>query len=94
MTKDEFAASVGDRAGISKKAAKDAIDAIFSTSDGLIAEQLAGGDKFSVVGFGTFGTRDRPARMGRNPRTNQTIHIAASTVPFFKAGKGLRDKVK
>ena len=60
---------------------------------GAIAETLARGEDVQIVGFGTFGTRSRPARTGRNPRTGESLNIAASTMPTFKAGKPLRDAV-
>jgi len=58
-----------------------------------IAEALARGEDVRIAGFGTFGTRSRPARTGRNPRTGESLEIAASTAPTFKAGKPLRDAV-
>ena len=56
-------------------------------------EALEGGDKVQLVGFGTFETRERAAREGRNPRTKETINIPASTVPVFKAGKEFKERV-
>ena len=58
-----------------------------------ITDSLAKGDPVALVGFGTFETRARAARMGRNPRTKEEIQIAASTVPVFKAGKEFKDIV-
>jgi DNA-binding protein HU-beta len=58
-----------------------------------IEEALEKGEKVQLVGFGTFETRDRAARDGRNPRTKEVIKIAASTVPVFKAGKEFKEKV-
>ena len=58
-----------------------------------IAEALARGETVSIAGFGTFATRSRAARQGRNPATGESIAIAASTAPSFKAGKALRDAV-
>ncbi len=58
-----------------------------------IAGALKKGDQVSLVGFGTFVVRERAARAGRNPKTGETIEIAASKVPTFKAGKGLKDAV-
>ena len=58
-----------------------------------IAETLARGEDVRIVGFGTFGTRSRSARTGRNPRTEESLNIAALTVPAFKVGKPLRDAV-
>ena len=58
-----------------------------------IGEALARGEGLRIVGFGTFGTRSRPARTGRNPRIKESLEIAASTAPTFKSGKQLRDVV-
>ena len=75
--------------------AADVIDAIFSTEDGrgVIAVELDAGGKVLIAGFGTFETRHRSARMGRNPATGAAIHIAAKNVAAFKAAKGLKDRV-
>ena len=96
MTKDDFAAKLASKCDLSKAKAREVIDCIFSTDSGhgIIAVELDGGRDFTVTGFGTFGTRRRKARMGRNPQTGQSIHIPAMTVPTFKAGKGLKDRVR
>lgn len=78
---------VADKADISKSAASDAVDAVI---DG-ITTALKGGDSVTLVGFGTFGVSERSARTGRNPRTGETIQIAASKSAKFKAGKALKD---
>ena len=74
---------------MSKAGAYAAVGAVFST----IADTLATGETVMIIGFGTVSTRPRPARQGRNPRTGESIPIAASTAPTFKAGKTLRDTV-
>lgn len=89
MTKTELAAKVAVKAGISKKAAAEAVDAVLAT----ITEALDAGDKVSLVGFGTFEVRTRAARQGINPRTKETISIPASKLPVFKAGKSLKDVI-
>ena len=89
MSKSEIAGHVADRTGIARSAAGDAVDAVFEA----IREALARGEDVRIVGFGTFGTRSRPTRTGRNPRTGESLSIAASTAPTFKAGKPLRDAV-
>ena len=89
MNKSEIAGRVAEQTGVARSAAGDAVDAVFEA----IAEALAKGEDVRIVGFGTFGTRSRPARTGRNPRTGESMEIAASTVPAFKAGKPLRDAV-
>ena len=95
MTKQDFAEKLARQTGTSKAAAMECIDAIFSTKPGhgIIAVELDGGRDFTITGFGTFKTRRTKARMGRNPRTGQAIHIAASRAPAFKAGKGLKDGI-
>ncbi len=89
MNKAELIDAVADSASLTKTDAGDAVDAVFDT----IGKALAGGDTVSLVGFGTFSVSDRAARTGRNPRTGETINIAATRVPKFKAGKGLKDAV-
>ena len=96
MTRDEFAAKLAKQADLSKTKAREVIDCIFSTDsrEGIIAIELDAGRDFTVTGFGTFGTRRRKAREGRTPRTGEAIQIPAMTVPTFKAGKGLKDRVR
>ena len=59
----------------------------------MIGEALADGEDVRILGFGTFGTRARPARIARNPRTGENVSVAASTVPVFKPGRPLRSAV-
>ena len=89
MTKDDFAAKLAKKNDISKTKAHEVLDAVFSTDPrkGIIATELDGGRDFTITGFGTFGTRKRKERMGRNPRTGASIRIPAMTVPTFRAGK-------
>jgi DNA-binding protein HU-beta len=96
MTKDEFADKLAKQTGLSKAKAKDVIEAIFTTEPrkGIIATELDAGRDFTVTGFGTFGTRRRKSREGRNPRTGQSITIPAMNVPSFRAGRGLKDRVR
>ncbi len=89
MNKSELADRLAGRTGMSRAAAKDAVDGVFD----VIGEALANGEEARILGFGTFGTRDRPARTARNPRTGETMSVAASTVPVFRAGKTLKDAV-
>jgi DNA-binding protein HU-beta len=89
MNKAEFVDAVADAAELSKMEAARAVDATV----GAITKALKKGDAVTLVGFGTFQVRDRGARTGRNPRTGDTINIAASKNPTFKAGKALRDAV-
>lgn len=89
MNKSEFVDAVAESADIPKSTAGKAVDAMVD----VISKSLKQGQQVSLVGFGTFLTRDRDARQGRNPRTGETIQIKASRVPSFKAGKGLKDAV-
>lgn len=90
MTKVELVNSVAEKAGLSKKDSEKAVAAVFAA----ITDTLKAGDKLSLVGFGTFEVKERKARTGINPRTKETIQIAASKNPSFKAGKALKDAVK
>ncbi len=87
MNKTELAEAVADAADLSKAAATRAVDAVVD----IIIDTLKEGDQVTIVGFGTFLVRERGARSGRNPRTGESIEIAASNVPSFKAGKALKD---
>lgn len=89
MNKAELIDSVAAAADISKSDATHAVEAVFDAITGA----LKGGNAVTVVGFGTFSVSERAARTGRNPRTGESISIAASRVPKFKAGKGLKDAV-
>ena len=89
MNKVELVAAVAEKAELSKKDAEKAVAAVFAA----IEEAVAAGDKVQLVGFGGFETKTREARMGRNPKTKESIEIPATTVPVFKAGKALKDKI-
>ncbi len=89
MTKQDLVAKMANDAGVSKKAAEDALKSFI---DG-VKESLSNGEGISLVGFGTFGVSERSARQGRNPKTGETIQIAARKVPTFKAGKALKEAV-
>ncbi len=89
MTKSELTALAAEHAGVSKKDAERLINA---TIDALSAA-LARGEKVQLTGFGTFETKHREARVGRDPRTKASIAIPAAEVPVFKPSKGLRDRV-
>lgn len=89
MTKVDLIAKVAADADLTKKDAEKAVAAVL---DGITAA-LKAGDKVSLVGFGTFEPHERAARTGLNPRTKEPIQIAATVVPTFKAGKGLKDAV-
>ena len=88
-TKAEFIDQVADKAGLSKKDASDAVDAVLATIESTLK---AGGD-VTFSGFGKFSVSRREARQGRNPATGATIQIAASNVPKFSAGAALKKAV-
>ena len=90
MTKSDFVDRVASESGLSKKDAGAAVDAVISTIEGA----LKNGEEVSFTGFGKFHVANRGAREGRNPRTGETMTIAASKVPRFTAGSGLKKAVK
>ncbi|HKZ24350.1 MAG TPA: HU family DNA-binding protein [Acidimicrobiia bacterium] len=95
MNKTEMAEKLADRAGLSQAKANEVLDVIFSTKsgEGIIAIELDAGRKVAVSGFGTFDSKSRSARKGRNPATGETIMIAAKKYATFSAAKGLKDRV-
>ena len=93
MNKSELTQKLAERTNLSKAEASRAVDALFSVNDGIIAKALKSGQKVQITGFGSFETRKREARTGRNPRTGKEIKIKASKSAAFRAGKGLKDAV-
>lgn len=89
MNKSELVANIAEKSGLSKADSTRALDAFLES----VEDALVNGEKVQLVGFGTFETRERAAREGRNPRTKETINIPASTVPVFKAGKEFKERV-
>ena len=89
MNKAELVAAIAAQAELSKKDSEKALKAFID----IVTDELVKGEKVQLVGFGTFEVSTRPARTGRNPQTKQTISIAASKAPKFKAGKALKDVV-
>ena len=89
MNKTELIAAVAEKAEISKKDAEKAVKAFTD----VVSEELVNGGKIQLVGFSTFEVSERPAREGRNPRTGETMTIAATKTPKFKVGKALKDMV-
>lgn len=87
MNKMELVAAIADKANLTKKDAEAALGAFVET----VEKTLKKGDKVQLVGFGTFETKKRAAREGRNPQTGATMKIAASKAPSFKAGKAFKD---
>ena len=90
MNKTELVDKIADAADLSKASAGRALEAALDA----ITEALKQGDQVSLVGFGTFVAKDRAARQGRNPQTGQQIMIAARKSVSFRAGKGLKDRVR
>jgi len=89
MNKSELINAIAERANLSKADAGRSLDVLIKT----IETTLISGDSIALVGFGTFAVKERAERTGRNPQTGQEITIAASRVPSFKPGKGLKDAV-
>ena len=89
MNKAELVAAVAEKTALSKKDSEKVVNAAFEA----ITEALVAGEKVQLVGFGSFETKERNARIGRNPRTKEEIEIPATRVPAFKAGKALKDAV-
>ncbi|WPC44854.1 MULTISPECIES: HU family DNA-binding protein [Clostridium] len=89
VNKSELIASIAEKSKLTKKDVEVVLKGFIES----VEETLEKGDKVQLVGFGTFETRKRAARVGRNPRTKEEIEIPESTVPVFKAGKEFKDKV-
>lgn len=89
MSKQQLVEMIAEKAGLTKADASRALEATMES----IQETLKKGEKVSLVGFGTFATSKREAREGRNPRTGETVKIAARTAVTFKAGSKLKDAV-
>ena len=89
MNKTELVAAIAEQAELSKKDSEKALKAFID----VVSDELKKGEKIQLVGFGTFEVADRPARMGRNPKTKESMPIPASKAPKFKAGKALKDMV-
>lgn len=89
MNKTELVVAVAEQADISKKDAEKVLKAFVD----VVTEEMKKGEKVQLVGFGTFEVSERAAREGRNPQTGETMTIAASKAPKFKAGKALKDMV-
>lgn len=89
MNKTELVAAVAQKTGLTKKDAERVVNATVET----LVENMKKGEKVQISGFGIFEVKTREARVGRNPRTRQTIQIPASRQPVFKASKTLKDAV-
>jgi len=93
MNKSEMARKLAARAGLTQARSAEVLDKIFDPVHGVIADELDAGGRVAIGGFGTFEARERAARAGRNPRTGESITIAAKRYPAFKAAKSLKDRV-
>ena len=89
MNKTELIAAIAEKTELSKKDAEKALTAMIEA----ISEELEEGNKVQLIGFGSFEVKTRAERVGRNPKTKETIKIPASKTPVFKAGKALKDAV-
>jgi len=89
MNKSELVDAIANKTGLSKADAAKALAATIESIESSLVKK----DSVSLIGFGTFGVKHRPARKGRNPSTQKEIQIPASDVPFFKPGKSLKDSV-
>lgn len=93
MNKTDLIDALASSTDMTKADAQRAVDALFDTNSGVIAKALGKNNKVQITGFGTFESRKRKARTGRNPRTGEKIRIPASRTVNFRAGKGLKDAV-
>jgi len=97
MNKGELTRSFSRRTGLSLRQSRRALDTLFGVEGkqmGLIPSSLSQGKAVRLAGFGTFETRRRSARQGRNPRTGEPLVIQAARLPAFRAGRALKDKVR
>ena len=89
MNKSELVAAMAEKNNLSKKDCQDALDAFIA----VIEDVLKNGNRVKLLGFGTFEVKGRAARIGRNPRTNETVDIPATKQPVFRPGKALKEIV-
>ena len=94
MNKSDLVDALASRTGMTKADSARAVEELFAPDGGIIASALDNGARVQITGFGTFENKHRKARTGRNPRTGESIQIAASRTPSFRAGKGLKDAMK
>jgi len=90
MNKQDLINSISEKSGLTKKD----VETVLNSFLGEVTDALSSGDKVQLIGFGTFETRKRSARVGRNPQTGATLPIPESKVPAFKAGNKLKEAVK
>lgn len=90
MNKSQLVSAIAENAGLSQSKAEQALAAALD----VIVKQLSDGQTVSLIGFGNFGVKKRSARKVRNPRTGEEMKIDATLVPYFKAGKNLKEKIE
>jgi DNA-binding protein HU-beta len=90
MNKQDLVNSISEKSGLTKKD----VETVLNNFLGEVTDALSSGDKVQLIGFGTFETRKRSGRVGRNPQTGAQIEIPESKVPAFKAGNKLKEAVK
>ncbi len=90
MNKTDLVNSIAEKSGLTKKD----VETVLNSFLGEVTEALSAGDKVQLIGFGTFETRKRSGRLGRNPQTGETLNIPESKIPAFKAGNKLKEAVK
>lgn len=90
MNKNELVNNIADETGLAKKDVEVVVNGVLDE----VADALSNNEKVQLVGFGTFETRERSSRKGRNPQTGESIDIPASTVPAFRPGNKLKEAVK
>ena len=93
MNRTEMIDELAERFEMSRRGAGEVVNAIFHPSEGMIARALKKGEQVALTGFGSFGVRKRSARTARNPQTGESIKVAATKVPGFKAGASLKGTV-
>lgn len=93
MNKAELVEALADRADLSRKDARAAVEALFHPEDGVIAGALKRGERVGIPGFGIFEVRERRERMSRNPRTGESIRVPGGRAPAFRAGRGLKEQI-
>ncbi|HEY8484077.1 MAG TPA: HU family DNA-binding protein [Longimicrobiales bacterium] len=94
MNKSELVQTLASRASMTKAQASRVVDALFNPKAGIIAQTVKKGDRVAITGFGTFETRTRQARTGRNPQTGKEIRIGPTKSVAFRPGKALKEAVK
>jgi DNA-binding protein HU-beta len=96
MNKKELTEKLSERTGLTLKDSRIALNALFSTAprEGIIANEVAKGARVQITGFGTFESRKRKKRQGRNPQTGEIINIPAATYPAFVPGKSLKERMR